>query len=217
MIACKTEFTKSNMMDMAELCLRGLVLKYDHLSDYAPTYKISAQLPLLYDLKTELQNEQKILMELRVKKLEKMRENRRLFEEEKTLVVEQETLVSKETKKGTKIGKPVKQKEKPKKKKNRRELKKVDSEEEPPIVDEDTIVDVSDELLSVLKDNFMSGREQFDPIYLDLDSGEINLRDMVVLGGIYSFNLLQKPRQSKIMGENMLITLSMKWITFLLL
>lgn len=213
MIACKSEFTKSNMMDMADLCLRGLVLKYDHLSDYAPTYKISAHLPALLDLKTELQNEERTLMELRVKKLEQMRENRRLFEEEKTLLVEQETLVSKDTKKGTKTGKPVEHKEKPKKKKNRRELKKVESEQEPPIVDEDTIVDASDELMSVLKGNFMSGREQLDPIYLDVDSGEINLRDMVVLGGIYSFNLLQRPRQSKIVGENMLITLSMKWLT----
>lgn len=216
MIACKSEFTKSNMMDMADLCLRGLVLKYDHLSDYAPTYKISAHLPALLDLKTELQNEERTLMELRVKKLEQMRENRRLFEEEKTLLVEQETLVSKDTKKGTKTGKPVEHKEKPKKKKNRRELKKVESEQEPPIVDEDTIVDASDELMSVLKGNFMSGREQLDPIYLDVDSGEINLRDMVVLGGIYAFNLLQRPRQTKIVGENMLITLSMKWLTSML-
>lgn len=216
MIACKSEFTKSNMMDMAELCLRGLVLKYDHLTDYAPTYKISAHLPALYDLKTELMNEQMILMELRVKKLEKMRENRRLFEEEKTLLVEQETLVLKDTKKGTKKGNSVKQKEKPRKNKSRRDVRKVESAEEPPIVDENTIVDASDELMSVLKDNFIIERERLDPIYLDLDSGEINLRDMVVLGGIYSFNLLQRPRQSKIMGENMLITLSMKWLTLLL-
>lgn len=211
MTSCKSEFTKSNMMDLAELCFRGLFLKYDHLSDFAPTYKIVGELiPEIHDLKTELQNEQKLLMELKSKKLDTMKEIRRLFDEEKKHLAEEESLIAKASKKGAKPSKPVKQKEQNTKKKKRQVIQKIMQNEEPPIVDEDTIVDVSEELVSMLKDNFKNKNANLNPVYLNLESNEINLREMIVLGGIYCFNLFERPRQSRKMGKNLFITLSMK-------
>ncbi|XP_063708887.1 trichohyalin-like [Culicoides brevitarsis] len=201
MAACKTEFTKSNLMDLANQSLRGLFLKFDHLSDYCSTYKIAIQLCESFDLKNELEYEQNLLMELKLKKLENMKEERRLFEEERQRTAEEGKL-TKKAETPTKKGKN----EKTKKKKTKK-IKKEEEIEEPPIVDDDTIVDVTEEFMAKLKENFSNEKEKLDPVYLDLESDEVNLREMMVLGGVYSFHLLRRPRQTKFIGENFLITL----------
>lgn len=209
MTACETEFTKSKTMDLAGLCLRGFLLKYDNLSDFTSTYKIPVRLSETYDLKTELQNERIVALELIDNKLVSMREARRVFEEEKKRLAEEEATA---VKKGANQAKSVKEKEKSKKMK-RKKARNAQPQIEPPLKDEDTIVDVSDELLSVLKEHFLNTKEKIDPIYLDLETNEINLREMIVLGGTYSFNLLQRPRQTRILGEHFLITLSTKFFS----
>lgn len=212
MTACNTEFTKSNMMDLAGLCLRGFLLKYDHLSDYTSTSKISVQLSETYDLKTELQNERMSSLELNDKKLNKMREIRRIFDEEKKRLAKEEALAAKAAKKGAKqVSNP---KEKGTQKKSKRKVKAGESQEEPPIVEEGTIVDVSDELLSLLKDKFLHEKEKLDPIYLNLETHKINLREMIVLGGVYFFNLVQRPRQTRVLRDNFVITLSTQCFKF---
>lgn len=204
--ACGGEFTKSNSMDLAQVTFRSFLMKYDHFSDFSSTFKISVHLPDTSDLKTELQNERTLMLELIDKKLNEMRRERQAFEEEKQRLA----VLEAETKKGAKQSqnqkKDVKEKGKTKKKKSPKTL---ELDFEPPIVDENTLVDVSDELQQVLKEKFLKEKEKLDPIYLELETNEINLREMMVLGGVYSFHLLERPQQPRILNEDRSITLSM--------
>uniref|UniRef100_A0A336L6P6 CSON004103 protein n=1 Tax=Culicoides sonorensis TaxID=179676 RepID=A0A336L6P6_CULSO len=208
MSACQCEFTKSTLMDLRDACVRCLILKYDHLSDMTSTYEISNHINVR-SLKTEMENERMIEKNLMREKLDKMILARKTFEEEQARIALQQDKKSKKSKKVKKRKTKLKINKKKRKRGSKKKKKKEKSEivEEPPIVDENYIVDVRDEFDALLKENYLIEKEKFDPIYLKIEEMEVNLREMIILGGTFTLDLLERPRQPQVIEEHFLMTL----------
>lgn len=192
-------------MDFADISFRCMWLSYDHFSDLVSTFKLNVENKKFYDLRTELLNEKILASKLRDEKLNRMKEERRLFEEQKAQLAEQaaQAVIDKTDSAKT----PEKQK---KGKKNPKEL----PEFEPPIIEENTLIDIEKELAIHLKQEFMDAKKQLSPTLLNLSENEVNLRENTILGGLFVFNALQRPRQTKVLSEHFLLTLSKVKVLF---
>lgn len=184
-------------MDFAAVSFRSMWLTYDHFSDLAPSFKLNVEIKKFYDLRMELHNEKILALKLRDEKLNRMKEERKLYEEHKIQLAAQAAELN-----ADKVKTPEKQK------KGKKKPKKELPEFEPPIIEENTLIDIEQELSTHLKQEFEDAKGQLSPVHLNLIENEVNLRENTILGGLFVFHILQRPKQTKVLSEHFLLTLS---------
>ena len=145
-----------------------------------------------------LDNEWMVRQEMKKKHLEEMQKTRLDYE-----VKMKQKLLEEEAKKG----KPkdiVKIIEKPKLKSKTKDKFEI----EPPIVDENTFIDVEEEYLAYEDDIALQERLLMGPAYLPLNENDINMRQYQISGGIFKIDLLQRPLQTEQINQHLFIRIN---------
>lgn len=182
-------------MDFEKNCFRSIWMKYDHFSDSAQSFNNSKLTDFIVDLKTSNDIEWEKRLELKEKSIKIMKEKRLQWEEDQQ--IKDEFLIEKEQ--------LPRMKETAEDTQTKKKFKKVAKEpeiEEPIIVDENTAVDCEEDFLMYDNEIYDNFNESIGPNSLNIKEHEINLRKYKILGGIYSFDYLNRPIQTINSGPN---------------
>ena len=205
--------TASRLVDLKNSAIRGLWFMNDFLSDFAVTFtplkemefqgeiKIHkiiqyAKMFTLADLLKAVDDEWMIRQEMKNKHLYEMRKTRLEYD------VKMEQMRLEEEKKKGKSKDKVNAAEKPKPK------SKIKDKNEPPIVNEDTFIDVDEEYLAYEDEMAFQERTSMGPDYLPLNENDINMRQYQISGGIFKIDLLQRPLQTEEINEHLYIRIN---------
>lgn len=145
---------------------------------------------------TAVDNEWMVRQEMKNKHLEVMRKTRLDYD----VKMEQKRL-EEEKKKGKSKNK-VNAIEIPKSK------SKTKDKNEPPIVDENTFVDVEEEYLAYEDDIVLQEQMLMGPAYLPLNENDMNMRQYQISGGIFMIDLLQRPLQTEQINQQLFIRIN---------
>lgn len=182
-------------MDFEKNCFRSIWMKYDHFSDLAQSFNNSKLTDFVVDLKTSNDVEWEKKLEFKENAIKNMKEKRLQWEEDQQNKAEvlieneklprkKETVDNNQTKKKSK--KPPKEPE----------------IEEPIVVTENTAVDCEDDFLMYDNEIYDNFNEFIGPNSLNLKEHEINLRKYKILGGVFSFDYMNRPIQTINSGPN---------------
>lgn len=79
---------------------------------------------------------------------------------------------------------------------------------EPPIVDENTFLDVDEEYLDYEDGVALQERIMMGPEYLPLNENDVNLRKYQISGGIFKIDLLERPLQTEQINQHLFIRIN---------
>lgn len=99
------------------------------------------------------------------------------------------------------MGKSGNMKEEKSKKKDKNEI-------EPPIVNEETYIDVDEEYLVYEDDIALKERNLMGPEYLPLNENDVNMRQYQISGGIFKIDLLERPLQTEQINQQLFMRLN---------
>lgn len=187
----ETSFLKPPSFDLKDCLMRGMWTQFDHYSDLDPTFRCGF-LETVPDLIASQEIEWNDRQTLKRRKLQQMAESRAAYEAEKKRK-EQEELEKAKNSNNTKKSDGAK---KAKKKSKKGKVEKPKLECAPPIVTEETSVNVDEEYEQRELEQYQQKMEQFGPTSLNLGDNYVNLRRFKILGGIFSihqFNKLPQP------------------------
>ncbi|XP_058454799.1 uncharacterized protein LOC131432500 [Malaya genurostris] len=193
-------FSKPPSLDLKDSLIRAFWTQFDHFSDSDPTFRCTL-LETVSDLTVAQEMEWAERNKMKLEKLHRMKLAREQYEadqkREKEEAENAKTAESKQSENpGQKKGTGKKKKTKKKKKgKNDKEPVPVQAAP-PPIVLENTVVDVEDEFVQLEMQQYNDKMEQIGPDSLDLSERYINLRKHRITGGIYTVNQFDKLPQS---------------------
>ncbi|KFB43597.1 AGAP013332-PA-like protein [Anopheles sinensis] len=178
-------------LDLKDFLIRGLWLEFDHFSNQDPTQDIAhpeSTSELLSVQETEWNERQ----EIRRKRLAALRKHREEFEaQERLKQAEADTPSSKTPKEAS--GKAKKAKSKEDAKKGRKIVNQSpEVVPEPPVITEETEVDIDAEYEHQETDQFWASLSSVAPGALPLEEGYMNLREYCIVGGIYKLTRFDK-------------------------
>ncbi|KAG5679973.1 hypothetical protein PVAND_009508 [Polypedilum vanderplanki] len=190
--------TMSKVLDLENICVRAMWFKRDIFSDYCPSFLPPHKMEF-QNLLAAIDNEMIVRTLMRNNRIEKMRKARTDYElkmEEIRKQQEEEEAAKKNSKKEMK-----------------EEFKKIKKKiikmpVEPPIVDESTYVDVEEEYVEYENLKAEEERNSSSPQNLNLHEYEVNMRDYQILGGIFKIECLERPTQTKPVGDRIFIRIN---------
>ncbi|XP_055639494.1 uncharacterized protein LOC129777300 isoform X2 [Toxorhynchites rutilus septentrionalis] len=191
MTSLDSTFLKPPSFELKGCLMRGLWTQFDHFSDLDPTFRCGF-LEAVPDLIAAQDMEWNDRYTLKNRKLQQMAEARAKYEVDK----KQKELEALESAKNSKIPNKPAGRKKAKKKSKKGKLEKPALESAPPIVTEDTSVNVDEEYEQRELEHYLQKMEQISPSSLDLADEYVNLRRFRVTGGVFSINQFEKLPQS---------------------
>ncbi|EAT42908.1 AAEL005595-PA [Aedes aegypti] len=193
------KFQKPPSFDLKNCSMRGMWTQFDHFSDLDPSFRCPISEPIP-DLIASQEMEWADRNLLRAQKLQEMKSAREHYEVEQ----KKKELEELEAAKGGK--KPTKKKKKSKSK-DKAEVKPLEAP--PPVITENTTVDIDDLYVLQEQQNYERKMEQIGPNSLNVGTNYINLRQHVINGGIFSIQRFEKlPQPSELRGDFIYTTFS---------
>ncbi|XP_052565914.1 uncharacterized protein LOC120419361, partial [Culex pipiens pallens] len=219
------ELAKSVSFDLRDALMRGLWTGYDHLSDLEPTFRCGCLEPVP-DLLASQEIEWADRQNLRVKRLTELREARAVFEAAKRQKELEEAEMAKssggaagggKSSKGGSAaaikkesgGKAKGQNKMGGKKGKKKGQEKPPLEIAPPVVTDETTVDIDGDFVQQEMQLYLQKMEQIGPDSLSLAGEEhVNLRRFRITGGIFSVSRFQKlPQPTELRSDFIYTTL----------
>lgn len=154
------KLTISKTLDLKSSVVRGMWFKHDFFSDFCPSFKPISEMK--FETLEESNNiERLVRKEIILNRLEEMRKARQAYETRmEVLAAAEEMLKITKTSKDKKTLTPSKV--------------RIKEEEEPPIVDDATFVDIEDDYVAYETEQLEIERENWLPENLGLDDGEVS-------------------------------------------
>nr|XP_019529882.2 uncharacterized protein LOC109401743 [Aedes albopictus] len=195
-------FQKPPSFDLKDCSVRGMWTRFDHFSDLDPSFRcpISETIP---DLIASQEMEWADRNLLKAQKLQEMKSSRNRYEEEKRKKELEELEAAKAGTSKKKSNKPPGKKtakKKKKKSKDKTDIKPLEAP--PPVVTEQTTVDIDELYVLQEQQHYEQKMEHIGPKSLNIGSENMNLRQYTINGGVFAIHRFDKlPQPSELRGD----------------
>ncbi|KXJ71042.1 hypothetical protein RP20_CCG021646 [Aedes albopictus] len=195
-------FQKPPSFDLKDCSVRGMWTQFDHFSDLDPSFQcpISETIP---DLIASQEMEWADRNLLKAQKLQEMKSSRNRYEEEKRKKELEELEAAKAGTSKKESNKPTGKKtakKKKKKSKDKTDIKPLEAP--PPVVTEQTTVDIDELYVLQEQQHYEQKMEHIGPKSLNIGNEYINLRQYTINGGVFAIHRFDKlPQPSELRGD----------------
>lgn len=153
------KLTISKKFDLKESVVRGMWFKHDFFSDFCPSFNPVSEMK--FETLEESNNiERLVRREITLNRLEEMRKTRQAYETRMEVLAAAEEMLKVTKTKEKKTLTPSKV--------------RIKEEEEPPIVDDSTFVDIEDDYVAYENEQLEIEHENWLPENLGLDDGDVS-------------------------------------------